>query len=114
MRRALAILLLLLLPLQAAFAAAAGYCDHARESSQAGHFGHHPHQHDVSLDQGGSTGSDIDPDCGFCHLSLLKAMHGADRDAQPVTAASPDTMFAESFRSIFPPTPHRPPLASVA
>ena len=114
MRRALAILLLLLLPLQAAFAAAAGYCDHARESSQAGHFGHHPHQHDVSLDQGGSTGSDSDPDCGFCHLSLLKAMYGADRDAQPVTAASPDTAFVARFRSIFPPTPHRPPLASVA
>jgi hypothetical protein len=70
MRRFLALLLLVLLPLNAAFAAAAGYCQHQKESSQAAHFGHHVHQHDRAADKSGDTGTQIDPDCGFCHLSF--------------------------------------------
>lgn len=44
MRRCLVLVLLLWLPLQFSWAAAAGYCGHEQRKGAA-HFGHHAHQH---------------------------------------------------------------------
>jgi hypothetical protein len=74
MKRLLTILLLVLFPLHASFAAAAGYCQHQQESPQAAHFGHHAHHHDGAPDQPSGGGFQIDPDCGFCHLPLSAFM----------------------------------------
>lgn len=67
LRRALLVLLLLLMPLQFSWAVVSNYCQH--ESGQtAAHFGHHPHQHQ---DEDGAPAvsklAGADPDCGSCH-----------------------------------------------
>lgn len=72
MRRWLTILLLVMLPLQFSWAAAAAYCQH-ETSADAGHVGHHQHEHKAST-QGADDGSKLlgDNDCGYCHLSAAK------------------------------------------
>ena len=114
MRRFFAILLLLLLPLNAAFAAAAGYCQHQKESPQAAHFGHHTHQHDSSADKTGNTGAQTDPDCGFCHLSFLSfvaTLSPTLGDSSPPLLVAPPV---EEFRSATVDPGDRPPLARLA
>ncbi len=114
MKRFLAILLLVLLPLNAAFAAAAGYCQHQKESPQATHFGHHTHQHDRSVDKTGDNGAQTDPDCGFCHLSFLSfipalsPMLGDSNTPQLVVSPLAD------YRSAIVDPFDRPPLARLA
>lgn len=70
MRRFLLIVLLAFLPLQSIWAAAAGYCGH-EAAPQAGHFGHHVHQHqDERADTAGSNAlskAALDLDCHSCH-----------------------------------------------
>jgi hypothetical protein len=78
MRRWLTLLLLVVLPLQFTWAAAAGYCQH-ETSSTAGHFGHHQHEHKASSDGGLEQGLDGksaaklqgDADCSYCHLASV-------------------------------------------
>ncbi|TMS59770.1 cobalt-zinc-cadmium resistance protein [Imbroritus primus] len=70
MRRLLAIFLLLLLPLQTVWAAAAPYCQHEKVPSTF-HLGHHTHLHQVDL-PGEDTDSNApagtaDIDCHACH-----------------------------------------------
>ncbi|RQO80868.1 hypothetical protein [Acidovorax sp. FJL06] len=75
MRRLLAIFLLILLPLQAAWVAAAPYCGH-EPSAAVEHVGHHQHAHeshgaapaaaDAGPDQGTPAGL-ADLDCHSCH-----------------------------------------------
>ena len=114
MRRFLTILLLVLLPLTTAFAAAAGYCQHQKESPQAAHFGHHMHHHDRSVDKSTDTGAQLDPDCGFCHLSFssfvptLSPMLGDINPLQLV--ASPVAEFCSATVDPF----DRPPLVRLA
>lgn len=79
-RRLLTLLMLIILPLQFAYAVAAMYCQH--ESGQgASHFGHHAHVHDEGDHHGGSVAKaekksteqkgklSVDNDCSGCHLS---------------------------------------------
>ncbi|MBN8475738.1 hypothetical protein [Sulfuritalea sp.] len=114
MRRFLALLLLVLLPLNAAFAAASGYCQHQKESSQAAHFGHHMHQHDRSADKSNDTGTQVDPDCSFCHLSfssfvpVLSPTPGNDSVPRLIVPLVAD------FRSATVDPFDRPPLAHLA
>jgi hypothetical protein len=114
MMRFLALLLLVLLPLNAAFAAAAGYCQHQMESTQAAHFGHHTHQHDSSADKAGNNDAQIDPDCGFCHLSFssfVPALSPVLGDhSPPQLVASPVAEFRSATVDPF----DRPPLARLA
>lgn len=80
MRRWLSILLLVLLPLQFTWAAAAGYCQH-ETAANAWHVGHHEHQHQDSADNGtvkvksseSVPGIKLaDSDCNVCHLSSVQ------------------------------------------
>lgn len=68
MRRWFAILLLVLLPLQALWAAAAPYCAH-EENPTSMHVGHHTHEHqDAQGDSGSSEGlAGNHADCQVCH-----------------------------------------------
>lgn len=73
MRRLLCIVLLLLAPLQASWAATSVYCTH-EIGMAANHFGHHDHQHDKVYDRDGPTGDPtktggIDSDCAGCHVN---------------------------------------------
>lgn len=84
MRRWLTLLLLVVLPLQLTWAAAAAYCQH-EASDGIGHVGHHVHEHPAAPD--GADGDaksqkqaaqDAKPcsdnDCGFCQLGAAKPL----------------------------------------
>lgn len=82
MRRWLSILLLVLLPLQFTWAAAAGYCQHEK-AVQGWHIGHHEHQHQDEAGQAhaktktsdGALGAKLtDTDCTVCHLSHVQPL----------------------------------------
>ncbi|MBP6422352.1 MAG: DUF2946 family protein [Propionivibrio sp.] len=114
MRRFIALLLLVLLPLNAAFAVAAGFCQHQKESPQAAHFGHHMHQHDRSADKVPDTGTQIDSDCGFCQLSFssfVPALSPTLGDNSPRQLVAPPVA---EFRSTTVDPFDRPPLARLA
>ena len=114
MRRFLILLLMIMLSLNAAFAAAAGYCQHQKESPKAAHFGHHMHQHDRSADKSTDTGPQIDPDCGFCHLSFssfVPALSPMLGDNSPPQLLAPPVA---EFRSATVDPFDRPPLARLA
>jgi hypothetical protein len=80
MKRALLILLMLLLPLQFSFAAASAYC--ADETvKNAEHFGHHEHngaelmkKAEVHSDTNSIEKSAGDSDCHFCHSACANSL----------------------------------------
>jgi hypothetical protein len=114
MRTYLTFILAVLLSLNAAFAVAASYCQHQKESSQAAHFGHHMHQHDRSADKSNDTGAQIDPDCGFCHLSFSSFVPTLSPtlgdNSPPQLIASPGAEFRSATVDPF----DRPPLPRLA
>ncbi len=77
MKRYLAIILLVLLPLQFSWAAVAGYCQHESEVT-ANHLGHHSHDHQAA-DQhepvkDGASSAEAHHDCATCHLGCSVAL----------------------------------------
>lgn len=68
MRRFLVIAMMLLLPAQWTWAAAASVCAHEK-TTQSTHFGHHEHAHQgaASIDGASDDGQAEHPDCGACH-----------------------------------------------
>ncbi|WP_428420476.1 cation efflux protein, CzcI family [Methylibium sp.] len=100
MSRLLIIVLLLWLPFQFAWGAAASYCQHEQAASVS-HFGHHSHKHqgkslqctgDATPDKKTSI-ADEDLDCDYCHIScaqpLAPVMLGYQ--IEPVPHAAPGT-----------------------
>ena len=82
MRRWLSILLLVLVPFQFSWAAAASYCQHERQHDTgklASHFGHHDHQHKYAKGESSDTETRdavnklgaVDNDCAMCHLNCV-------------------------------------------
>lgn len=67
-KKFLLILLLMILPLQYSWSAAAVYCQHEQGSSM--HFGHHSHQHKAQVDEpdGQAKSKNVHGDCEYCHL----------------------------------------------
>ena len=79
MQRWLAILLLVLLPIQFSWAAVAVYCGH-EQGPQSEHLGHHEHEHQHAQasahdgkapEEGPSVSFGFDLDCGHCHASFV-------------------------------------------
>lgn len=84
--------MMLLLPVQWTWAAAASYCGH-ETGLAAKHFGHHDHQHkasgEVSKDSKPSPAG-LDTDCGYCHLNGLQWIAPVETLAvSPAEAAPP-------------------------
>jgi hypothetical protein len=88
MRRWLTLLLLVTLPLQFTWAAAAAYCQHEQAPS-ARHMGHHEHEHpgapgehqqaqkaQKAADPDATKAAKVfgDADCGYCQLSAAKPL----------------------------------------
>ncbi|MDI4635243.1 hypothetical protein J7U46_19425 [Pelomonas sp. V22] len=72
MKRLIAILIAVLLPLQLAWGVAATYCQHETSVVTAKHFGHHTHVHEAAKQDAAKKASlklQIDADCNFCHAS---------------------------------------------
>jgi len=81
MRRLVLVLVLLLLPLQASWAAVAAYCGHENGVASK-HMGHHQHKHqagagDQANEAAPATGG-MDRDCGTCHINLNLAVFSVD------------------------------------
>ena len=112
MRRWLVVFMLLVLPLQFAWAAAAPYCAHEATDAASKHPGHHQHVHQggsetTKADDSAVGGSGSDhPDCASCHpaaaatlplvaLELTRSPGNGVREAPPSryrshTPAGPD------------------------
>lgn len=91
MRRLLALLLLVLMPLQLAFAAAAPYC--ALEKIEApAHFGHHAHPDaPTQAPDEGDDGGSLAEECGICHLASTQTPASEAGVVAPVQAAPVST-----------------------
>nr|WP_316643070.1 cation efflux protein, CzcI family [uncultured Roseateles sp.] len=77
MRRCVLVLMLLVLPFQFSWAAAAAYCRH-EGGVAVQHFGHHQHEHGSQgkADDGAKSlknkaSTIVDDDCSICHLSTV-------------------------------------------
>ncbi|WP_332877392.1 cation efflux protein, CzcI family [Massilia sp. S19_KUP03_FR1] len=108
MKRLLLILLMLILPVQYAWSAAAVYCQH--EQNAPVHFGHHAHQHDAKPGEPDGHGKvkvkGADADCEYCHLfSHASFVPFASRPAVPAARAQVASL-ALTYTSHI---PHRPP-----
>lgn len=105
MHRCLAVLLLMLLPLQFSWAALANYCQH--EGGQtARHVGHHDHQHlktsgSAAETKAGKLPAGSDSDCCACHAHCL----GAVADTMPFAANGGAFLIATAIQ----PQPVGPP-----
>lgn len=79
-RKALVLLMLVLLPIQFVWGAATGYCQHETSTADT-HFGHHVHEHQAKPAAGAKDASEADrsiggdhPDCPSCHLTSVSAV----------------------------------------
>ncbi|MBY4895890.1 cation efflux protein, CzcI family [Cupriavidus sp. AU9028] len=130
MRRLFLIVLMLILPLQFAWAGAAAYCQH--EGRGASHFGHHEHEHHAG--QAGAQRQDagarhdkhakqddqkkqllVDPDCGTCHTASVPfALAQNPGTIAMLPAGLPAAMATPSPRSPWARAPDRPQWHSLA
>ena len=73
MPRLLVLFIVLLLPLQFAWAAAAAYCQHEtgqhETSARPAHFGHHEHVHQAGGGKAGDAGGPAHADCHTCQAA---------------------------------------------
>lgn len=74
MRRFLIIFLMVFLPFQLAWGAAAAYCEHGTSAQLAPHFGHHEHRHHANAQDAGSGKLLQHGDCAVCHTAALQAV----------------------------------------
>jgi hypothetical protein len=120
-KKLLLIFLLMLLPLQFSWAAAAPYCQHEQEQTTQ-HLGHHSHLHEAKADadangdapDGVADYSATHDDCGYCHLSCQASFVMASFDI-----AAPDgwaylELYPASFSSHISDGPKRPDWRFVA
>lgn len=91
MHRWLSLILLVLLPLQMAWAVAGANCQH-EPAVQAQHFGHHLHAHQAQDQDTEDAAPDAQhADCGSCLISLLSLpSHPPMTRALPVTSPQID------------------------
>jgi hypothetical protein len=105
-RKALVLIMLLLLPIQFVWGAATGYCQHETRTADT-HFGHHVHEHQAKLATRLKDSAEVDRsiggdhlDCPSCHLTSVSAvlyqvplMAGSQADLLPVADEQPHRSF---------------------
>ena len=111
MRRFVLICMVLLLPVQWTWAAAAAYCTH-ETGAAVQHVGHHEHKHQADRgDQGGkkaAANATVDDDCSVCHLSGLQCLGPSTAPAPVVQTTPPKLDHGVFFSSHIPSGPERP------
>lgn len=112
LRRCLFVLLLVLVPFQFAWSAAATYCGH-EAGSGAPHFGHHQHHAKAQLDDKAQSAklkqiADGDDNCVGCHVSLAQQSDGVQLPAILTRSVRPLDLGSRSYRSPIPPGLERP------
>ena len=112
MRTILAILVLLIIPLQLAFAAASEYCDMGMGDT-GHHFGHHTHfAGKIHADL--SKKADNDGGCGYCQLGCAHAQISQFAFEPPAIIATFDIVEQPLPAAFSPPPFDRPPRAALA
>ncbi len=106
------LVLLLILPVQFAWAAATGYCRH-ETGEAAKHFGHHEHQHrtaqdGVSKDSEAPSSLGADSDCGVCQLSAAQLVPSTKAVIAITSAEPPRFACGARYDSYIPSGPERP------
>lgn len=105
MHKALVIFLLVLLPVQFVWGAAAVYCQH-EQGNEVSHFGHHLHKHQGKVTKSVDGSSDKtklvsgeDVDCVSCHLSCAPVVSDVRLRvlADEMTQAAPAAQRAHSW-----------------
>ena len=113
MRRWLVILMLLVLPVQFAWAAAAPYCAHEAASAASKHPGHHQHVHQGSGevakagDDGAGNGANH-TDCASCHGGAAATLPLPEADLATAPRDGLREQPASHYRSHTPSGPERP------
>jgi hypothetical protein len=109
MKRLILIILLVLVPLQFAWAAVGAYCQH-EEGSNSFHFGHHAHTHQAKRDAPDSSTkiNKAHLDCNSCHApaSVLWIAAPSMTVAAPVAERYEPVSFL--YSSFIPDGPRRP------
>jgi hypothetical protein len=119
MRRWLAILLMVFLPLQLSWAAVAGYCGH-ETGAAAAHIGHHDHvghdhvSSDALPDSEGAEPNPADFDCGHCHGCCAGMLGVASTFRSQAQASAPPVPGAAPGAEYTPAQPERPQWAARA
>lgn len=109
--------MLLLLPFQMVWAAAAPVCAHETQAAAKKHFGHHEHQHqgstsattdnDVTPDSSSGSGS-YHADCETCHLGTSVAVTSATAVSPPLPLGAIRGDHGSTYRSHIPSGLERP------
>jgi hypothetical protein len=108
----LALLILLVLPLQWSYAAVADYCQHEEVAAAQNHVGHHAHKHtDKAPEDKGKKASFGDLDCPNCQHSTPVAMMQLPATPVPHFSTAPIIFLSQSIPHRSPDNPFRPPLA---
>ena len=111
-RRLFFLVLLLILPVQFAWAAATGYCRHETGEARK-HFGHHEHQHrtaqdGVVKDSKAPSSLGADSDCGVCQLSAAQPVPSTSAAIAIASAEPPRFAHGARYDSYIPSGPERP------
>jgi hypothetical protein len=111
-RRTVFLLLLLILPVQFAWASATGYCGHETGDAKK-HFGHHEHQHradqdGASKDTKAASTASADSDCGMCQLSAAQPIPATQSDIGITRSEPPRFAHDARYDSYIPSGPERP------
>lgn len=112
MRRLLLIFLLMVVPFQLSWGAAAAYCRH--ESNPAvSHFGHHAHQHAASSEESKSSPAKLqfggDSDCAVCQLAGIGfAPTPESSQSLALTSVDAEAELKPPRASLHPSPPERP------
>lgn len=113
-KKLLLIFLMLLLPVQYTWSAAAVYCQH--EQNAPSHLGHHAHQHKATANEAKEPGKVkmADADCAYCHL--FSHAFFVPFDTPPIATPAPRhaALPAPGYSSVIPGRPPRPNWVRVA
>ena len=112
MRRFIAAVILVVIPLQFAYSAAASYCGDAGRCVPE-HMGHHQCGQDGAPSQPDDSGAPVH-DCGICHLSHAQAHPSIRVEGAPDVEVVPALPTAFSPDSRSPEPLERPPRAAPA
>jgi hypothetical protein len=117
-KKLLVIFLLMVLPLQYSWAAAAVYCQH--EKGESAHFGHHNHEHLTQADEpdaepdAPNKSQKTDGDCEYCHLFFHASLLPAMPEVATLDGPAPPPPLRLTYSSHIPDGPNLPdwPLAA--
>jgi hypothetical protein len=120
MRKLIAILFILILPLQLTATASAAYCQHEQDSQAKQQLGHHAHEHKAnqSADAGDSGDNPVkvgyDADCPSCHAFGIQAVVSPMHTMFSATGGQAIPHDRAYVPDALPDAPFRPPLAHLA